>query len=145
MSFYLEVISPDGKVFEGEVKKISVPAVTGELTILSKHIPLFTPLDMGEVKIVDIKDRPCYFAIGKGMMEVKRGRVILAIEDVGHVDEISEKKALAAKEEAEKILARKPKGEELLTAKQALRRSFIDLKVARKRKTRPRLSSTSEL
>ena len=145
MSFYLEVISPDGKVFEGEVKKISVPSVTGELTILSKHVPLFTPLDMGEVKIVDIKDRPYYFAIGKGMMEVKRGRVILAIEDVEHADEISEKKALAAKEEAEKILARKPKGEELLTAKQALRRSFIDLKIARKRKTRPRLSQTSEL
>ena len=144
MSFYLEVISPEGKIYEGEVKKISVPAATGELTILSKHIPLFTLLIMGELRIVDIKNKIHYFVIGKGIVEVKREKVILAIEDARHADKISEKKALAAKEEAEKIIATKPKGEELLTAKQALRRSFIDLKVARKRKKRPRLNQGLE-
>lgn len=134
MSFFLEIISPERKVYSGEVEKITVPAITGQLTILSKHIPLFTPLDFGEVKIVDVKNKIHYLSISKGMVEVAKNKVILIIEDASFASEIVEKKVLAAKKKAEEILKTKPKEKDLLTATQALRRSLIDLKIIRKRK-----------
>jgi len=138
--FHLEIITPERRVFEGKVEKLSVPTLTGEITVLAKHVPLFTPLEMGEVKLTTETGKLLYFSIGKGILEVAKNKATLAIEDAKAADEISEKKAQEAMEKAKEILSQKPKDVDLLPIEKAFRRSFIDLKIARKRARKPKLS-----
>jgi len=140
--FYLEIITPEKRIFEGHVKKLSVPTLDGEITVLSQHAALFTPLEMGEVKVVTEAGKILYFSIGKGVLEVAKNKASLAIEDAKSSDEISEKKAQEAIEKAKKILAEKPKGVDLIPVEKAFRRSFIDLKIAQKRKKRSSFAPT---
>lgn len=135
MSFFVEIISPEGKLYSAEVKSATVPSTTGQLTILSHHIPLFTPLKSGQVKVITLQNQKKTFALGKGLMEVSKDRVVLLIETPEYTQEAARKKADQAQKEAEKIKDEKPK-KELITPKQEVRRSLIDLgKIKKKRRT----------
>jgi F-type H+-transporting ATPase subunit epsilon len=147
MSFLLEIISPTGKIFKGEVKKVSVPAATGTLTILSHHVPLFTPLNEGKIKITTLQDKSQIFDLGKGLMEVKKDKVSLLIESSEYVEEQLKKKTEAAEKMVEEIKKENQPSaswrsgkKELLTPKQEVRRSLVDLKKIKKRKKIPLLS-----
>lgn len=138
--FLLEVVSTEGKLFAGRVKKLSVPAPEGEVTILSKHIPLVTNLTMGVLNFVDEKDKEHVYSIGKGLVQVNKEKTILLIENPLSAKKISEKKVLEAQKRAKEILKQKPKGEQLITAQNAFRRSLIDLKLIKKRKRHPSIT-----
>jgi F-type H+-transporting ATPase subunit epsilon len=47
----LEIVAPDGPVFEGDVAMIVVPAMRGELGILPRHAPLVAQLTVGEIRV----------------------------------------------------------------------------------------------
>ncbi|HET7275906.1 MAG TPA: ATP synthase F1 subunit epsilon [Longimicrobiaceae bacterium] len=47
----LVVISPEQKVFEGEVDSVVAPAWDGELGILSGHAPLVALLGSGDLRV----------------------------------------------------------------------------------------------
>ncbi|OIN95091.1 ATP synthase F1 subunit epsilon [candidate division WWE3 bacterium CG06_land_8_20_14_3_00_42_16] len=129
----LKVITPNRVVFSDKVERFSVPSVTGEITILPKHISLFTPTVEGELRIVR-EGEVQFLSVGKGILEVGNNQASFLIEDAFHSAEINEQEVLAAKENAEKILKEKPKGEDLVSARAVFRRSLIDLKVARRKK-----------
>lgn len=131
--FHLEIVSPENIVFSGEVDHISVPTLTGTLTILPHHISLFTVLEEGELK-VSVHGKEQYFSTGGGFMEVRHDKTTILVERAMQADEIDEKKVIEAQEKAKEILKQKPEGEQLITAQAAFRRSLIDLKIARKRK-----------
>ena len=48
--FKLQVASPDGMKFEGEVRQLSVRGICGELAIMAGHIPFVTALSPGECR-----------------------------------------------------------------------------------------------
>jgi F-type H+-transporting ATPase subunit epsilon len=136
MSFLVEIISPEGKVFSGEVEKISVPSLSGQLTILSHHLPLFTPLVSGKIRVVNLQGNERFFPLSKGLMEVKKDKVALLIESPEQAQAAVQKRAQEGEKQVEKIKIQKPK-QELLTPKQAVRRSLVDLKkIKRRRKSK---------
>ena len=45
----LELITPDGPVFEGQVDSASLPTPDGEITVLPHHIPLITVVSPGTI------------------------------------------------------------------------------------------------
>ena len=49
--FKLQVASPDGMKFEGEVRQLSVRGICGELAIMAGHIPFVTALKSGECRV----------------------------------------------------------------------------------------------
>ncbi|MBM3705507.1 MAG: ATP synthase F1 subunit epsilon [Actinobacteria bacterium] len=49
----ITVVTPEGKVFEGNVDFISIPAKSGSLGILPRHVPLIAQLKTGILKVVD--------------------------------------------------------------------------------------------
>ena len=130
------IISPEGKIYSAEVKSATVPSTTGQLTILSHHIPLFTPLKSGQIKIINLQGQKKTFALGKGLMEVSKDKVVLLIESPEYTQERAREKASQAQKEAQKIKAKKPE-KELITPKQEVRRSLIDLGKIKKKKRRP--------
>jgi len=67
----VEIITPDHRVFEGEIKSIRVPGKKGSFQVLKDHAPIISTLENGPVIIVDMEGRETVFEINGGVIEVK--------------------------------------------------------------------------
>ena len=74
--FYLEIVTTDGKAFEGNIEKLVLPTTEGSVCIMGGHIDYFAKVEQGEVRVMcDGKER-CGVCRG-GVLSVKDGRVSL--------------------------------------------------------------------
>lgn len=133
MNFQLEVVSLKGNLFSGEVEKATLPGITGEFTVLARHMPIVAPLTIGEV-LIKKTNETLSFSIGKGIFSFDGIVGRLLIEDVSSAEDISEEKALEAKKKAEELLTKGLKGEEKMQVVYQLRKSLVDLKIVRRKK-----------
>ena len=78
----IEIITPDRKVYEGEVKSVRVPGKKGSFQVLKDHAPIISTLDKGPVMIVDQANNELVFDIDGGVIEVKMNKIILLAESV---------------------------------------------------------------
>ena len=77
---HLEIITPDKKLYSGEVKAIFVLGIDGFLGILNRHAPLISSLKNGVVKVTDNKQAVHNFEINGGVIEVLNNKVIVLAE-----------------------------------------------------------------
>lgn len=127
-SFLVEIITPQRRAYEETVDAVSVPTVDGTIGVLAHHIPLFSLLAEGEIKIRrGAKD--FYLAIGGGFMQVTGNRVSILVSRAFHADELNEAEIKKAQEAAHTMIATAAKGAERAAAQAMLRRSFIEMKV----------------
>lgn len=78
----IEIVTPDRKVYEGEIKSVRVPGKNGSFQVLKDHAPIISTLEAGSVIIVDQADKKSIFEIGTGVIEVKTNKIILLAESV---------------------------------------------------------------
>lgn len=78
----LEIITPDRKVFEGDIKSIRVPGKKGSFQVLKDHAPIISTLENGPVIIVDQGGTETKYEINGGVIEVKANTIILLAETV---------------------------------------------------------------
>jgi len=76
----LEIISPDKKLYEGEVKSIVLPGIDGSFGILDKHAPLISALKKGEIEITVTENQKENFLVNGGVVEVLKNKVIVLAE-----------------------------------------------------------------
>ena len=138
MELRLNIVTPEGELFAGEVDALLVPGAEGQLGILPHHAPLITVLDEGEL-VVRQGEEEYVFAIHGGYMQVLPDRVIVLADVAERASEIDIGRAEEARRRAEELLAQEPPPEERAAALAALRRSLIRLRVARRRRVRPEL------
>lgn len=98
------IVTPNGKVFEGEVHMVSVRAVAGDMGILPNHMPVVAPLKISAVKLKAF-DEDEFVAVGGGFIEVRHDRVTILTEAAELKKDIDVNRAERAKEEAERRLA----------------------------------------
>ncbi|HPE75392.1 MAG TPA: ATP synthase F1 subunit epsilon [Draconibacterium sp.] len=79
---YLEIITPDSKIFEGEVSLVQVPGSKGMFTILKNHAPIISTLEKGTIKVEDISGKEYEFNVGGGVIENSANKVIVLVESV---------------------------------------------------------------
>lgn len=127
-TFLLEIITPERIAFSDQVEMVTASTASGVIGILPHHVPLFTRLVEGEVKI-DKKEEDMYLAIGGGFLEVTPTKTILLVTEAYQAHEINEKEVIEAKKRAEQALASKPTGDALIAAESLIRRSEIALKI----------------
>lgn len=139
MKFLLEIITPERKAFTEEVDMVTAPTLTGTIGILARHVPLFTSIVEGEVKIVK-DNHEYYLAIGGGFMQVTKQKVTILVSRALHADELNEAEIAKAEAAAKEILAKAEKGSERSSAQALLRRSVLELKVLRHRRTSGRIN-----
>lgn len=127
MDFDLEIISPEKIVFQAKASKLIVPSLLGQLTILNHHIPLFAVLSQGIVKIIDNKNREHKISISKGIIQVKKEKVILAIQSLEYSNLSLDLKVQKAEIKAQKNISQnKQKLNQSKTVNPISRRSFIN-------------------
>ncbi|MGI6338371.1 MAG: ATP synthase F1 subunit epsilon [Bacteroidales bacterium] len=78
----LEIITPDKKVYEGDIKSVRVPGKKGSFQVLKDHAPIISTLEKGSVIIIDQSDLETIFEVDGGIIEVKANRIILLTESV---------------------------------------------------------------
>ena len=76
---HLEIITPDRKVFEGEVTAVQFPGADGSFEVLDNHAPLIAALQAGEVVLTGTAGREA-IRIEGGVVEVLRNNVIVLAE-----------------------------------------------------------------
>jgi F-type H+-transporting ATPase subunit epsilon len=78
----IEIITPDKKIYEGEIKSVRVPGKKGSFQVLKDHAPIISTLDSGLVRMIDEADNEVIYEIGGGIIEVKANKVILLADSV---------------------------------------------------------------
>ena len=77
---YLEIVTPDSKIFTGEIKLIRLPGSKGSFEILENHAALISTLEDGPVKIIDKDDKVHRFSITKGVVECLDNNIVVLVE-----------------------------------------------------------------
>ncbi len=75
----LEILTPDKKVFEGEVRSVTVPGTMGSFEVLKDHAPVISTLEDGKVIIRTDKDEETIFIKG-GVIEVLDNNIMVLAE-----------------------------------------------------------------
>ena len=132
MNFQLNVIDAQREIYKGEASKIVLSGIDGVMAVRARHMPYVTPLGVGEVSYWTDKGEEINLSIGRGILAVETNKVTVIVEDTRYGEEISQEKAAEAKERAEEIIKKGVKGVELTRALQSIRRSLVDIKIARK-------------
>ncbi|WP_236138443.1 ATP synthase F1 subunit epsilon [Mongoliitalea daihaiensis] len=77
----LTIITPDQKVFEGEVSEATFPGASGSFQVLKNHAPLVSALDKGNVSYTT-KEGKLSLVVDGGVVEVKDNKIVLLAEKV---------------------------------------------------------------
>ncbi len=131
----LKVITPKKIVLEEEILSVTAPTESGEITVLPRHMNLFTLLVEGVIKIKKTSGED-YLAIGGGYLQTDGKEINILVSRAYGQDEIDEQMTARAIEEAKKIISQSKDIRERSEANALLRRSIIDLKLLKKRRKR---------
>ena len=71
------MITPDAKLFEGEVKSIKLPGANGGFEILNNHAPIISTLTAGEISIALDQGQNESFEIQGGVIEMQNNKIIV--------------------------------------------------------------------
>ena len=119
--FSLQIGTPDGLLFDGEVERVKVRAVTGDIAILADHINYVTALGMGEAYIV-LPDG--------GMLSVMNGECSVLATTWEWAEDIDHQRAQEAKARAEQMLAKGGLSDkEYMIARAKLQRALVRIGV----------------
>jgi len=78
---YLEIVTPDQKVFEGEVISVTFPGTDGSFQVLNNHAPLLSTLKKGTIVYKDKKNEYDMIVDG-GVVEVLNNKVVVLAEAI---------------------------------------------------------------
>lgn len=88
---YLEIISPEAKLFTGEVESLTLPGTNGSFQLLENHAPIVSTLQAGVVKIKgtisiaenvqdqfdSVSKEETLYTISSGTIEMRKNKIIL--------------------------------------------------------------------
>ena len=76
----LEIITPDKKLYEGNVKSATFSGSDGSFGVLNNHAPMIATLKAGNIEIVDDSNTKQSFTVNGGVVEVLKNKVIVLAE-----------------------------------------------------------------
>lgn len=82
----LEILSPEHKVFSGNVYGVQLPGIEGSFEILENHAPLVSALGKGKMKIIKDKNTFETYQITGGFVEMLNNKASVLIEGATAVD-----------------------------------------------------------
>lgn len=133
MSLNLTITTPEKKVLDESIDEVVVPATSGQITILTNHVDLFTAIKPGELTIKK-GGKNTTLAITGGFIEVSKNVVSILADYAIRAEDIEVGKAQEAKERAEKAMKEKTSQRDFAEAEAQLRRSLLELEIGKRRR-----------
>ncbi|MDF2385302.1 ATP synthase F1 subunit epsilon [Nostoc ellipsosporum NOK] len=85
----LEILTPERKLFSGDVYGVQLPGISGSFEVLEKHAPLISALKAGRVKVLKDKQQHfAYFDIQGGFVEVLNNKATVLVEGAVPVESV---------------------------------------------------------
>jgi F-type H+-transporting ATPase subunit epsilon len=84
--FPVEVLTPEGEVFNGEVEMVSTRTVLGEIGILANHEPLLGALEPTELRLYTSETEIKRYAQSEGYIQVGENRAMLLVQEIEEAD-----------------------------------------------------------
>ena len=130
-SFPVEVLTPEGKVFEDEVEMVSTRTTTGSIGVLANHAPLMAILEPTELRLYKSDSEIVRFAQGEGYLQVVDNSALVLVEEAIAPDDIDRGAFETRLKEAREAAERAEEGsEELARAEREVKRYEAFLAVA---------------
>ena len=79
--FPVEVLTPEGEVFNGEVEMVSTRTTLGEIGILARHSPLLATLEPTELRLYKTETEVLRFAQAEGYLQVGDNHALVLVEE----------------------------------------------------------------
>ena len=76
----LEILTPEKKLYSGNVYGVQLPGISGLFEVLDKHAPLVSALSKGNLKVLRNKNDVENYAIQGGFVEVLNNKVTVLVE-----------------------------------------------------------------
>lgn len=78
----LEIITPDTRIYSGQVQLVQLPGSIGSFEILKNHAPIISTLDKGKIKVVEENGQILFFEVDGGIVENKDNKIIVLVESI---------------------------------------------------------------
>jgi F-type H+-transporting ATPase subunit epsilon len=128
--FPVEVLTPEGKVFDDEVEMVSTRTAVGSIGILANHAPLMAILEPTELRLYKSESEIIRFAQGEGYMQVVDNTALLLVEDAVDPSSLDHSTLQTQLENAQQALSEAEEGsEERRRAERDVKRYQAFLKV----------------
>lgn len=130
-SFRLQIVTPDGSLFDGQAEALRLKTTEGYVSIRAKHADYIAALDIGVVTVTEngvSRNAAC----GGGFLSVEKGEVRLVATTFEYADSIDVERAVLAKQKAQERLEALTEDKDILMAKAKLMRAINRLNVAEK-------------
>jgi F-type H+-transporting ATPase subunit epsilon len=82
----LEILTPEKKLYSGEVYGVQMPGISGSFEVLEKHAPLVSALKAGKVKVLKDKQHTASYEIQGGFVEALNNKVTVLVEGAKVID-----------------------------------------------------------
>jgi F-type H+-transporting ATPase subunit epsilon len=86
--FQVEVLTPEGEVFNDEVEMVSTRTTIGSIGVLANPTPLLAMLDPTELRLYRTESEILRFAQAEGYMQVANNRALILVEEAHEPDEL---------------------------------------------------------
>jgi F-type H+-transporting ATPase subunit epsilon len=86
--FQVEVLTPEGQVFDDEVEMVSTRTSVGSIGVLANHQPLLGLLDPTELRLYRSESDIERFAQGEGYIQVAGNQVLVLVEEAHRPEDL---------------------------------------------------------
>jgi F-type H+-transporting ATPase subunit epsilon len=76
----LEILTPEKRLFSGEVYGVQLPGIGGLFEVLDRHAPIVSALKKGTLKVLNDKNNFSFFIIQSGFVEVLNNKATVLVE-----------------------------------------------------------------
>ncbi len=129
--FKVEVLTPEGEVFNEEVEMVSTRTTVGSIGILAHHSPVLATLEPTELRLYRSDSDIVRFAQAEGYLQVSDNRALVLVEEALDPSGLDRGELEAKLDQAQRDAEAAPAdSEELARAKRDVRRAEAFLKVA---------------
>ena len=108
--FRVEVLTPEGEVFNGEVRQVSTRTAGGEIGILANHAPLLAALRPAELRIHVSDSETVRYAQAHGWLQVFGNHARLLVEEAVSPEDLDASSLKEQLSDAERRLSESEEG-----------------------------------
>jgi len=131
--FPVEVLTPEGQVFDEEVEMVSTRTAVGSIGVLANHAPLMAILDPAELRLFRSDSDVVRFAQGEGYLQVVDNSALVLVQEAIPPEDLDRSDVEARLDDARHAAEGAEEGsEELRQAERRVRRYEAFIEVAQK-------------
>ena len=103
-TFKLEILTPNGEIFNGDVVSTTLPGEEGEFGVLAHHASLTTLLQAGVIDLETVDKKVESVAINWGVVQVDEEKVVVLVDGAVAIQGENESEIATALEDAKKLI-----------------------------------------